>query len=411
MPLGRRRAANKHPITPGVVLDMRATRRDILRFGVAGAASWTFGCALDGVAADGNASPATAGVVPIRIAGYDFDRISALAHGQVGVEGCDVDFEIAKIGDMNTDAFSGAQSRDVTEIGLSPFLLAWANGGFRDYVLIPVFPLRTFRHKSIFVNTASGIERPEDLRGRRVATPGFSSTSLTWIRGILADEYGVDQSDIDWVVSARDSSTEASGQVSQWESLVPEGLSVTTGPEGKDESDLLVDRDVDALFHAAEPRAFQEGDPRVRRLFPDSRAAEQAYFAKTGIFPIMHAVAVKRSTIERQPWLPAAVFRAYAKAKRMNDRRMLRLGWAESSLPWFSQELDDTQRVMGENFWPYGLGPNRKALDNLLRYSHAQGLAARRVEVDELFHGSTRALDDETEATADTMGSERAATA
>ncbi|MHC5119219.1 MAG: twin-arginine translocation signal domain-containing protein, partial [Planctomycetota bacterium] len=125
----------------------------------------------------------------ITIAGYKLDRVEALMDGRVQVEGFDSKFEEAGIGDMNTHVFSGPRTREVTEIGLSPFMLAYANEGFRDYTLIPVFPLRAFRHKSIFIRTDRGIKTPEDLRGRKIATPGYSSTSLTWIRGILQHEY------------------------------------------------------------------------------------------------------------------------------------------------------------------------------------------------------------------------------
>jgi 4,5-dihydroxyphthalate decarboxylase len=371
---------------------MNESRRRFLKAGAlasaafAGSRSVVAGAEPERVVAAANKN------LQIRIAGYDLDRVSALVDGRVKVKGCEFEFEIGKIGDMNTDVFSGAQTRDVTEIGLTPFILAYANDGFRDYTLIPVFPLRLFRHKSIFIRTGSGIRKPSDLRGRRVATPGYSSTSLTWIRGFMQHEFGVRPDEIEWVLSAKDSSAAEAGKASSQESVLPEGLSVSKGPAGKDESDLLVDGDVDALFHAAQPRAFIAGDPRIQRLFKDSRKAEHEYFAKTGIFPIMHAVAIKKSTIEANPWFPEAVFDAYSRAKQINSVRMEKLGWVESSLPWFSQELEDTRRVMGKNFWPYGIEPNRKALDALFQYSHEQGLAKKRVTVEELFHPSTLGL-------------------
>ena len=250
---------------------------------------------------------------------------------------------------MNTDVFSGPQSREVTEIGLHPFMLAYANEGFRDYSLLPVFPLRVFRHRSIFIRTDRGIEKPEDLRGKRIATPGFSSTSLTWLRGILQHEYGVKPEDIQWVVSSKDSSAKAAGKVSKQESVVPKGLSVTQGPEGKDESDLLESGDVDALFHAAEPRAYVQGHPKVARLFGDYRKAERAYYAKTGIFPIMHAVAIRNDVASAHPWLPKAVFYAYSKAKKMMYGELKKLGWATISLPWVGQEIEETRKLMGDN--------------------------------------------------------------
>ena len=328
----------------------------------------------------------------LKLAGYRLDRVEALIDGRVQVEGCDTSFEVAAVGDMNTDVFSGPKSREVTEIGLHPFMLAHANEGFRDYSLLPVFPLRVFRHRSIFIRTDRGIEKPEDLRWKRIATPGFSSTSLTWLRGIVQHEYGVKPQDIQWVVSAKDSSAKAAGKVSKQESMVPKGLSVTRGPEGKDESDLLESGDVDALFHAAEPRAYVQGHPDVARLFSDYRKTERAFFAKTGIFPTMHAVAIRNDVASAHPWLPEAVFNAYAEAKKLMYGELRKLGWATISLPWVGQEIEETRKLMGENFWPYSIEPNRKALEALFQYSHEQGLASRKLTIEELFHPSTLTL-------------------
>ena len=327
--------------------------------------------------------------LPLKMAGYDLDRVAGLIDGRVNVAGCDATFEIAGIGDMNTDVFSGAQTRDVTEIGLHPYMLAYANEGFRDYSLIPVFPLRVFRHKSIFINVNSGIKKPGDLRGRKVATPGFSSTSLTWLRGIMQHEYGVRPDEVEWVVSTKDSSAGVSGKVSKQESVIPEGLKVSQGPAGKDESDLLVDGDVDALFHAAEPRAYMQGHPDVIRLFSDYRQTERAYYKKTGIFPIMHAVAIRNSLVEKNPWLPEAVFNAYSQAKQMMYDDLKKMGWATISLPWVGKELEETRALMGENFWPYGIEANRKALETLFQYSYEQGLAKQKLTIKNLFHPST----------------------
>ena len=327
--------------------------------------------------------------LPLKIAGYRLDRVEALIDGRVQVAGCDAKFEIAAIGDMNTDVFSGPQSREVTEIGLHPFMLAYANDSFRDYSLLPVFPLRMFRHRSIFIRTDRGIKKPEDLRGKKIATPGFSSTSLTWLRGILQHEYRVKPDEIQWVVSAKDSSTKAAGKASKQESMIPRGLSVIQGPKEKDESDLLESGDVDALLHAAEPRAYVQGHPHVARLFRDYRTVERAFYRKAGIFPIMHAVAIRNDVVDANPWLPRAVFNAYAESKGMMYDAMKKMGWATISLPWVGQEIEETRELMGENFWPYGIEPNRKALDALFQYSHEQGLASRLLTIEELFHTST----------------------
>jgi len=324
-------------------------------------------------------------------AGYPYNHVKAFMTGKAEVEGCRTEFEVDKIGNLNNHIFSGPQTRGITEVGLAPFMLAYANDDFRAYSLIPVFPLRTFRHKSIFVNTDAGITQPAQLKGKRVGTPGYSTTSLTWIRGMLQDEYGVRPEDIEWVVSAKDSGAALSGTVSKNENVFPSNLSVSVGPAGKDESEMLVDREVDALFHALEPRAFVEGDPNVRRLFSDVRATEQDYFSRTGIFPIMHAVAIRNDLVEKHPWLPKAVFNAYSESKTLGYTDM-RQKWYFETLPWYAQELENTETVMGRNFFPYGIGPNRKALDTLFRYSHEQGLASRQLTIEELFEPSTLQL-------------------
>ena len=354
----------------------------------AGAAGALSGCGNAAPGSEESSDQQPQGL-PITVAGYSYDRVQALIDGRVPIEGCSPTFQKGRISDLNTHVFSGPQTIEVTEIGLHPYMLGVANDGFRGYSLLPIFPLRVFRHKSIFIRTDRGIGRPEDLRGKTIATPGYSSTSLTWIRGMLEDEYGVTPEDVTWVVSKKDSSAKDGGKVSKQENVIPDGIDIVDGSPGLDESDLLESGEVDALFHAIEPRAFIEGDPIVARLFPDTRQAERAYFAKTGIFPIMHAVAVRDDVIDENPWLPAAVFNAYSKAKQMNMEHLKKMGWAMISLPWFSQEYEETRELMGDNFWPYGIEANRKTLETLFRYSYEQGLAGRELTIEELFHPST----------------------
>jgi 4,5-dihydroxyphthalate decarboxylase len=371
------------------------SRRGFLKAGVvAGGAAIMGGTSVTGLAGQGpTRSGRGSGGLDITIAGYPVDHVKALADSRVQVKGCNVRFQPGKIGDLNTHVFSGPRDFEVTEIGLSPFMLAYANEGFRDYSLLPVFPIRLFRQKSVFVHADRGIERPEDLKGRKVGTPGYSSTSLTWIRGFMQHEYGVKPEDVEWVVSAADSSAKDAGEVSKQESMVPDGISIGVGPEGKDESQLLVDGDVDALFHAAEPKAFADGHPKIRRLFADARTTERDYFARTGIFPIMHAVAMKNDVIDAHPWLPEAVFNAYSEAKQVQYEAM-RAQWIFGTLPWFGQELEETQALMGENFWPYGIEANRNTLEALFQYSYEQGLAKQRLTVEELFHPASLNLTD-----------------
>jgi 4,5-dihydroxyphthalate decarboxylase len=340
------------------------SRRDLMR-SCAVALAWA------GMAGTPLARAATP--LSLSIAGYRFNRTRALADGEVSVQDCRITFEERGIGDLNTHVFSGPRTLDVTEIGLHPFMLAYSREAFREYTLLPVFPLRLFRHKSIFVRTDRGIRKPTDLKGKTIATPGYSSTSLTWIRGILQDEYGVTPKDVQWITSARDSSADVAGKVSKQESVIPEGVDIEQGSPGHDESDLLVSGEADALFHAAEPKAYMEGHPLVRRLFPDYRGTERAYFKETGIFPIMHAVAIRRALIDENPWLAAAIFQAYSEAKQISYREMARLGWVYDGL-------------------------NRRTLEKLFRYSHQQGLSRSELTVEELFHPASLELKEETPA-------------
>lgn len=359
-------------------------RRTVLQ--ILGAAAFGAGLPVTRV----QASDASRQKLSIRLAGYDYDRVAGLVNADIDIPGCEYVFEVDNIGSLNADALGGPMRRDVTEIGLVPYLLAYTNENLMQHTLIPVFPLRVFRHKSIFIRPDRGINRPEDLRGKKVATPGFSSTSLTWIRGLMQDEYGISPRDISWVVAKKDSAGKDTGGASRFENILPEGLDITAGPEGVDESDLLVSGEVDALFHAAEPRAFIAGDPNCVRLFSDSKAAEQAYYQKRGIFPIMHVVAVRKDVAAANPWLPEAMFQAYSKAKQQVYDFQRNYAWFKTTQPWISQDLEITREIMGSNFYSYGLTDNnRKALDALLRYSHEQGLVRRKVTIEELFHPAT----------------------
>lgn len=331
----------------------------------------------------------------LKMAGYRLDRTEALIDGKVGVEDYDVHFEEAGIGDLNTHVFSGPQTLDVTEIGLHPFMLAYANENFRDYQLLPIFPIRLFRHKSIFIRTDRGIEGPQDLKGKKVSTAGYSSTSLTWIRGTLSDEYGVQPEDMQWVISLKDSSAQDAGKVSAQESLLPEGVPIQQGPEGVDESDLLDSGEVDACFHAGEPRAYTERRPNIARLFPDSRKSEQEYFKKTGIFPIMHAVAIKKSLVRQKPEIIPAIFKAYSQSKQVAYDYLAYLASIMDILPWASQEFESTKELMGANYFSYGIKPNRNSLETLFRYSYEQGLSRKHLTIDELFVPESLSLSEE----------------
>jgi 4,5-dihydroxyphthalate decarboxylase len=330
----------------------------------------------------------------ILLAGYDYSRVKPLVNGKVNIEGCSFKYQVSGIGDLNNHAITGEKLRDVSEVGLIPYLLAFANDGIDDYKLMPLPVLRMFRQRSVWVRTDGPINSPLDLRGKKVATVGYSSSGLTHIRGWLASEYGVMPNEIEWISTKKDSASNLTSGVSKYEKIVPDNIELKYAPDGEDESSLLLSGEVDAIFHPAEPKCFQERNPSVKRLFEDFKTEEQAYFEKTGIYPIMHSVAMKKSTIEKHPWMPKAVFEAYCKSKAMDMKHLQLLGWAYDSLPWYGQEFDNTLKEMGSNFYPFGMEGSAKAYEAAFKFVYDQGLVKKKISIEDVFEKSTLDLKD-----------------
>lgn len=323
----------------------------------------------------------------IKVTGYDYDRVHAIMDGRVGINGAEISFDTQDIYGVTKHAFGPSKKYEITEIGLIPFLRKYVNEGFSDYTLIPVFISRTFRHRNVFVRAGSGIKKPEDLRGRKVGTPGYGFSANTWIRGFLLDEYGVKADDMQWIETTH-SSDGGNLPVTLNRHFLADDFPLVKGPLGVDESELLISGDCDALITAITPRAFLEGNPKIQRLFPDVKAAEQAYYRKTRIFPIMHAVAIRTDAIAANPALPNAVFEMYSKSKQLAYANLETTTSLKVTLPWVTQEFEETRKLMGENFWRYGIEANRKELELVMRYTHEQGLTKRLVDYEELFHPS-----------------------
>jgi 4,5-dihydroxyphthalate decarboxylase len=364
------------------------SRRDFMKISVAGAAAGTLGllCSRAGHAVE-------TGENQIKIAGYDYDRVRAIMDGQLGIEGTEVSFDVVNIYEASRYAFGPDRKYEVTEIGLLPFIRNYINEDFRSYTLIPVFISRIFRQRNVFVHVDSGIEKPEDLRGKRVGTPGYGFSANTWIRGFLLDEYGVRADEMRWIETT-ESSDGAKLSPKLDRHYLPDDFPLVKGPSGVDESELLLSGGCEALITAITPRAFLEGNPKVKQLFPDVRAIEQDYYRNTRIFPIMHAVAIRTDVIKTNPMLPKAVFEMYSKAKQNAYANLETTTSLKVTLPWVTQEFEDTRGLMGENFWPYGVEANRKELELVMRYSHEQGLVKHRLKFEELFHSSTLKLEE-----------------
>jgi 4,5-dihydroxyphthalate decarboxylase len=273
---------------------------------------------------------------------------------------------------------------DAAEMSLSSYLLRRSRGD--DAVLaIPVYTSREFRHSCIWVRSDAGIDSPQDLKGKRMGVPEYQMTAAVWIRGLLSDDYGVVPSDLDWFSGG----LYEPGREEKLPISVP-GVQITPIGAQQTLSDLLLDGALDAIMGPRPPSGFP--GPRVRRLFEDFKSVEQTYFRRTGVFPIMHTVVIRRELLEREPWVARSLFDAFCEAKARATAQLSEAVVLAVTLPWLIAEVESTQALMGEDYWPYGLERNRAALETLVRYSCEQGLAQRSVAIEELFAPST--LDD-----------------
>jgi 4,5-dihydroxyphthalate decarboxylase len=251
---------------------------------------------------------------------------------------------------------------------------------------VPAFLSRMFRHSAVYIRTDRSIEGPADLKGKRIGVPEYQMSAVMWFRGFLQDQHGLSASDMNWVQGG----LENPGRRDKFPLNLPPDFPLSPAPEGQSLSAMLADGTLDAVMSARRPSCFVAGHPNVRRLYPDYRAAERDYFRQTGIFPIMHAVGIRRDIHERHPWLAATIYKAFVQAKRLADAEFAETTALKIGLPWVNAEFDATRELMGDEFWSYGIdAANRKTLSAMARYSYEQGLAVRLVAVEEMFAPST----------------------
>ena len=315
--------------------------------------------------------------IPITIASGDYDRTRALKDGRVGITGCVVTYNNVEPNQLFKRILR-APEFDVSEMSFSTYIVQREKGK-EAYTAIPVFLSRAFRHSAIFVRTDRGIRTPADLKGKRVGTPEYFTTMLVWLRGLLSDEYDVKRSDLFWCIGGQEQPASAAPELAG----MP-GVAIESIPVGKTLSGMLADGDIDALFASRPPSCFQRTSD-VARLFPDYRATEQAYYRKSGIYPLMHAVGIRKSLIETYPGLPAAIYDAFLKAKELAIADLERLSAFSITLPWVEAEYRATQAVLGQDIWPYGIAENARAIATLCRYLYEQGFTKRMMKADELF--------------------------
>ncbi|MDE0716568.1 MAG: ABC transporter substrate-binding protein [Rhodospirillaceae bacterium] len=319
----------------------------------------------------------------LSIAMGDYDRTRPIADGRVKIDGVDPAVMLLTPEEMFFRAMRH-RAFDICELSLSSYIISVARGD-PHYIAVPVYLSRAFRHTSIYIRTDKGIERPEDLRGRRIGIAEYQLTANVWARGILEDDHGIRPSDIVWVRGGMDQP----GRPEKIALDLPADVTVEQAPEGATLNGLLTDGEIDGFIGPRAIRCFDDGHPKVGRLFSDSFAAAEAYYRRHGVFPIMHVLALRRALADAHPWLPGALLKAFSRAKDMAQDALGDTSAAKATLPFLEDSLERTRSLMGADFWSYGVAGNEKTLDTFLGYHHAQGLSLRRVEVGDLFHPAT----------------------
>jgi 4,5-dihydroxyphthalate decarboxylase len=307
-----------------------------------------------------------------------YDRTRALVDGTVQIDGVEPACMTLSPEEIFFRAFRHADF-DICELSLSSFTVKTAQGD-SPYVGVPAFVSRAFRHTSIYVRT-DRIKQPSDLKGKKVGVPEYQLTANVWARAILQDDYGVKPSDIHWIRGG----IEDADRPEKITIKLPPDVKLENAPPGKSISALLQEGAVDG-FIAPRPPSLPKNTPNVGWLFPDPVAAAKDYFKRTGIFPIMHLVGVRRTLAQQHPWLPGAVYKAFEQSKQVALDLLSDTSATKVTLPFVEERLMEARALMGDDFWSYGVDANRRTLESFLKHHHSQGLSPRLVKVEELFH-------------------------
>jgi 4,5-dihydroxyphthalate decarboxylase len=315
--------------------------------------------------------------LPVTLACGPYDRTRPLADGRVPVDGVDLRYLELDPEEIFFRMLTYGEF-DAAELSLSSYLLTHLADG--PFAAVPVFPSRMFRHSGVYVHDAAGISEPADLAGRTVGLGEYQLTANAWIRGILQEYHGLASGSVRY----RTGGLNEPGRREKIALKLPADIDIEPVPAGRTLSDLLASGELDAVYSPRAPASFEAGSG-VRRLFADSRDRERQYFRDSGIFPIMHVLVMHRRVYEPNRWLARSLIKAFEQAKAVAYRELSRTVALAVSLPWAREEYEASVALLGEDFWAYGVEPNRPALTTFIRYAHEQGMISRRPEPEELF--------------------------
>jgi 4,5-dihydroxyphthalate decarboxylase len=268
---------------------------------------------------------------------------------------------------------------DVSELSFAKYVSLQAKGDDR-FIALPIFPSRMFRHSSLYVRANGPIKNISDLKGRKVGIPEWAQTAAVYSRGFLVHQYGLNLKDIDWVQAG----VNQAGRIEKVQIRLPDGINLTRITD-RSLNDMLLAGDLEAVLAARPPISFTSGNGEVKRFFDNCREVETAYYRETGIFPIMHVIAVRKEILDAHPWVARNLFTAFEDARRRSIERVLDLTVSLAPIPWGNDFAREGKALMGENFFSYGIEPNRRTLDAFLQYAFEQGVCEKRLSVEELF--------------------------
>jgi 4,5-dihydroxyphthalate decarboxylase len=315
------------------------------------------------------------GRVSLTLAIGDYEHTRDLATGEVPVQG--VSLNVLHLPPEEAFfRFTFYREWEVSEMSMGKYVSLRSQND-KTITAIPVFPSRVFRQSMIYVAERSEIAKPEQLKGRRIGVPEWAQTAVIYARGYLAHQAKVPLDLIEWVQAG----VNDPGRVEKVKLKLPKGVRLRPEPE-RSLNDMLLAGDLDAVLSARPPRGFGKG---IRRLFPDYEAVEQAYFEKTGVFPIMHVIVVKTDVLESHPWLAMNLYKAFEEAKQRSIARLSDITASHAPFAWLGPYTERMKRLFGEDFWPYGLEKNRTTLQAFVDFAYEQGVCHRRLDLEELF--------------------------
>jgi 4,5-dihydroxyphthalate decarboxylase len=316
--------------------------------------------------------------LPLTLAIPDYDHTRDLVSGRVQPEGIDLTCLVYPVEEIFY-RFIVYKEWEVSEISLAKYCALTAAGN-EDFIALPVFPSRVFRHSSFFVRKDGPVKSFADLKGKRVGIPEWAQTAAVYSRGFLEQQYGITLSSIQWVQAG----VNQPGRIEKVDLKLPKGVEITRIAD-KSLNEMLLKGELDAVMVARAPDAFVKGDPSIRRLVEDFVEVETDYYKKTRIFPIMHAVAVRRDVVANNPWVARNLFTAFEEAKRRSIERVLEGTVSLFPIPWYFEHARRGMELFGKDYFPYGIEPNRKTLEAFVKYAYDQGVCKRHLDIEELF--------------------------